>query len=161
MKSVEPPLIPVPAGPPTEEDLGFNLGASSADTGAIGFPRPWLKVGQLTFVWVLWSVLLAAASLYYVFTGTDASRLLAWTAAGAAVGLLLGAGLMRYARLDAAGLPPTRLSLLYLVGFSIPLGQFLFAMVHGHDPSATVLVLLLVVGYAVVAPSAESLLAFL
>jgi signal transduction histidine kinase/HPt (histidine-containing phosphotransfer) domain-containing protein len=160
MKSVDHPLTPVQAGPPTEEDLGFNLGVSSPDTGTLAPPRPWLQISQLTWVWLLWCVVLAGASLLFVFTAGDASRLLAETAAGAAVVFLVGAGLLHARGANASQHSLTRLGFLFLAPFCIALVQFLFAMIKTQDASLTALVLLMVMGYALVAPSTESLLTF-
>jgi len=159
MKSVEHPLIPVNSGPPTEEDLGFNLAVSSADTGVVGLVQPWRTISQLTAVWLLGSVVMAAAALFHALAGSLPT--LAWSAAIGAVALLVGAALLRRFRVDSSADSTPRVSLLYLAALTVPLGQVLAHLILAPDSGATVLVLLLVIACAVITPSAEVLLTYL
>lgn len=159
--SADHSLIPfLPCGP-TEEDLRHNLGHEPSSS-ALGARRyPW-QPGFMVFVWLLVSGLLAITAIYHVVLDGPGSRLLAWSASGGAVILLSGALILgqRAWFFASPGLGVQASALLLLSVFTVPTVQLLLTLVVSQDLTYTTFVLLLLIGYALLAPTTESLLLY-
>lgn len=159
MMTADRSLIPFSTSIPSEEDLGINLGESN---GSLGFRRYGLPTGHLTFLWLLSAGILSIAAMYFALLSQPGFRSLAWTASLGAVGMMAGAWFISKIRWSLATAEQAQQvqSLLLLAAFSIPTAQLLFTMVVSQDISYTTFALLLMIGYSLLSPSAESLLLF-
>lgn len=160
--SADRPLIPFNYTLPSEDDLGIGLGHSEKSLHAIALSHPLLQPGIMIFVWLLVAGLLAITAMYHVILDGPRASLLAWSAIAGAVTLLVGAAIIKQ-RLwtKIASVSADQLSsLLLLIVFAIPTAQLLLTLVVSQDLSYTTYALLLIVGYALLAPSTESLLLY-
>ncbi|HMO36456.1 MAG TPA: hypothetical protein PKA06_10475, partial [Gemmatales bacterium] len=147
-------MIPfaLPADAQFEESPGFLPGPQ----------RHPLKTSLPIFLWLLSSGFLAITALYHVMADGPRAELLSWTASAGAVALLLGATLLArkvWAFTSHRTVDQVSSSLL-LMAFVLPSAQLLLTMAVTQDLSYTTYILLLVVGYALLATSAEALLLY-
>jgi signal transduction histidine kinase/CheY-like chemotaxis protein len=161
MKSINDASFPVPslAAP---EDMGDGLASSHWE---VDLPQPAgrdSRISRITFTWLLFGSLLALAAIYHAALGEEAA--LAWSALVGSIALFLGAFLI-HARLNLSNhgniASQSTQSWLLLVGFIFPLAQLLLTLVLVQDNSVSALLLLLVLAYAAVVATPESLLHFL
>lgn len=152
----------IPFALPTEDDLGINLGQGERSHYALGHRRYPLQPGILLFLWLFASAMLAITAVYHVIADGPGARLLSWTASAGAVALLLGALILKQRRWT---LPRSALALevsagLLLTAFVLPTAQLLLTLVISQDLGYTAYVMLLVIGYSLLAGSTEALLLY-
>src|SRR5205823_3242713 len=111
--------------------------------------------------------LLILAAVYQFVMSEEAANVLVWSALAGAVALFLGAALIHIRnhpsslqKNDSLQSQSLR-SWLLLLGFVFPLAQIFLTLVVTQETSLTTLLLLLVLGYAMVTATPESLLHFL
>lgn len=163
MKSIDDAPFPVPslAAP---EDMGEGLTASHWD---VDLPRPFRQlpdISRIALLWVLFGSIFALAAIYHALIGEEGTATLAWSALAGSMMLFLGGLLIhtRYGQLARQNIsPPSMQSWLLLLAFIFPLAQILLTLVLTQDNNVSTVLLLLVLGYAAVVATPESLLHFL
>ncbi len=155
--STDNPLIP----------FALPVDAEFSDSDPSGFlplgPRRHpLNATLPLFFWLLSCGFMAITALYHVIADGPGAGLLSWTASAGAVALLLGAivlGQRSWGFTSLKLVEQTHTSLL-LLAFIVPTAQLLLTMAVTQDLSYTTYILLLVVGYSLLASTSESVLLF-
>ncbi|MFT3880174.1 MAG: hypothetical protein QM703_11005 [Gemmatales bacterium] len=117
----------------------------------------------MVFLWLLAAGILAMTAMYHVVLDAAGGTLLAWSATAGAVALLLGAIVLKQGHWTFSSQTTVQqvTSLLLLMLFTVPTAQLLLTLVVSQDLSYTTFALLLIIGYALLAPTTESLLLYL
>ncbi len=157
--SADNPLIPFAL--PVDAEFGSSE-QSSPGFLPLGPRRHRLNATFLLFIWLLSCGFLAITALYHVIADGTGAIMLSWTASAGAVALLLGAivlGQKSWSFTSMKLVEQTHSSLL-LFAFVIPTAQLLLTMAVTQDLSYSTYVLLLAVGYSLLAPTSEAVLLY-